>query len=345
MVEVKMDSNLKPTVILLMRKSRPSGHSIERLFNNLEPHLSQSCNVSMIEVPYFGTTPFGFIRNLIFTRRLKADVIHVTGDIYYCALAIPRNRCVLTIHDLVTIRRLAGLRRRIFTFFWYTGPLWWARYITTISEDVQQQLKAEFPKLDLNVSVIVNCVDGIFGQLPREYRPIPPKPHFLIVGTTEHKNLQRVAQAVSRVPGDLRIIGPLTQNQRDYLVSLRLNWSSAQQLSADQLVSEYRASDVLIFASTYEGFGLPILEAQLNELPVITSNIEPMASIAGDGAVLVDPFSVDDIHDGILKLRDDPILSERVIAKGRINASRYSPQTIASAYVSYYTSIASMRLD
>ena len=73
----------------------------------------------------------------------------------------------------------------------------------------------------------------------------------------------------------LRIVGPLSDRQRSLLRSLDLDWTSAQQLSGEEMVREYRESDLLVFASTYEGFGLPIVEAQAIGLPVITSEHGP----------------------------------------------------------------------
>src|ERR1039458_6813373 len=124
-----------PTVILLMRKKRTNNYSIEGLFENLVPPLSRQFDVRVVHVPCFGDSPVEFFRNLIFTARLSADVIHVTGDIQYCALAIPRRRCVLTVHDLVSLNRLKGARKHVFSLLWYSLPLRWAKHVTSISEE------------------------------------------------------------------------------------------------------------------------------------------------------------------------------------------------------------------
>jgi len=71
------------------------------------------------------------------------------------------------------------------------------------------------------------------------------------------------------------------------------------RLTDAELVEAYRRCDMVVFASLYEGFGLPILEAQAMGRPVITSNFGAMREAAGDGALLVDPYSVESIRDAV----------------------------------------------
>ena len=83
-----------PKVILLMRKEASGYYSIERLFESLVPLLSEHFEVAIVQVPCHSRGILRCLRNLVFTARLRADLIHVTGDIYYCSLAVPRRRCV-----------------------------------------------------------------------------------------------------------------------------------------------------------------------------------------------------------------------------------------------------------
>ena len=77
------------------------------------------------------------------------------------------------------------------------------------------------------------------------------------------------------------------------------------RLTDGELVEAYRRCDMVVFASLYEGFGLPILEAQAMGRPVITSNFRAMREAAGDGALLVDPYSVEAIRDAVLRIKRD----------------------------------------
>jgi glycosyltransferase involved in cell wall biosynthesis len=92
----------------------------------------------------------------------------------------------------------------------------------------------------------------------------------------------------------------------------------------DDLPKIYNLADLLLFPSLYEGFGLPILEAQACGCPVLTSNVTSCPEVAGDGAHIVDPYSVDEIRDGILKIIKDNNYKEQLIKKGFENIKRFS---------------------
>lgn len=90
------------------------------------------------------------------------------------------------------------------------------------------------------------------------------------------------------------------------------------------LVGIINLSDICLFASLYEGFGLPILQAQACEVPVITSNVSSMPEVAGEGAILVDPRSVDQISKALDRVLNDYTLKSELIKKGNENLKRFS---------------------
>jgi len=108
------------------------------------------------------------------------------------------------------------------------------------------------------------------------------------------------------------------------------------RLADEELVAAYRRCDLVVFASLYEGFGLPILEAQAMGRPVITSNFGAMREAAGDGALLVDPYSVEEIRDAILRIKREPGLREELVRKGRENAERFRAEVVAERYAGIY---------
>ena len=80
------------------------------------------------------------------------------------------------------------------------------------------------------------------------------------------------------------------------------NWSN---LSLDEVVRKYQQCDLLTFCSTYEGFGMPIVEANVVGRPVVTSDISSMPEVAGNAACLVDPFDSASIRSGIRRVIKD----------------------------------------
>lgn len=326
----------QPVVMLLMRHELPGYYSIERLFGTLVPFLSENFEIRIVRVPCPSSGAWRCLRNMLFTARLRADVIHVTGDIQYCALAVSRRRCVLTVHDLRHLTRLGGLRKRVFLLLWYELPLRWACYVTAISDETRRQLQREFPGPGRRVEVILNCVDPAFRRGTSSAAASPGKPRVLQVGTGANKNLERVARAASSLPLHLRVIGPVSKAQRKVLELAGVDWSSLAELQWEDLLCEYLNSDVLMFASTYEGFGLPIVEAQAIGLPVITSDIPPMKEVAGDGALLVNPYDEGNIRGGLEAVLRERDLARRLIDLGHENVKRFDAQLVSRQYAAVY---------
>ncbi|HEY1406751.1 MAG TPA: glycosyltransferase family 1 protein [Spirochaetota bacterium] len=96
-----------------------------------------------------------------------------------------------------------------------------------------------------------------------------------------------------------------------------------------ELVSLYNLADCYMYPSRYEGFGLPILEAQACGCPVITSTVSSCPEIAGDSALLVDPEKPEEIADAIFRIVTDPALRKSLIEKGYANCKRFSWRTMA----------------
>jgi glycosyltransferase involved in cell wall biosynthesis len=111
------------------------------------------------------------------------------------------------------------------------------------------------------------------------------------------------------------------------------------RLTDEELVAAYQRCDMVVFASLYEGFGLPILEAQAMGRPVITSNFGAMREAAGDGALLVDPHSVDESRAAIMRIMNEPGLREELVCKGRENAEKFRADPIALKYAEIYRAV------
>jgi len=112
------------------------------------------------------------------------------------------------------------------------------------------------------------------------------------------------------------------------------------RLTDDDLTEAYRRCDMLVFASLYEGFGLPILEAQATGRPVITSSFGAMKEAAGEGALFVDPYSVEAIRDAVLRVKNEPGLREELVRKGRENVEKFRAESVALKYAEIYRGLA-----
>lgn len=86
----------------------------------------------------------------------------------------------------------------------------------------------------------------------------------------------------------------------------------------------YKMSLMVYYASLYEGFGVPIIEAQACHIPVITSNISSMPEVMGNSAIFVNPYEIKEIEEAIITLFHDQLLRERLIHNGYSNALKYT---------------------
>jgi len=98
-------------------------------------------------------------------------------------------------------------------------------------------------------------------------------------------------------------------------------------LPEETLAVMYRLAAVFVFPSLYEGFGLPPLEAMASGTPVVTSNVSSLPEVAGDAAVLVDPYDPAAIADGIHRVLTDPALRAGLREKGLARARQFSWET------------------
>lgn len=325
------------SVCLIFRKPRPLFHSIEKVFALIAANVGDTIAIRKIFLPYHTTSMRNIVRNLLFARKQQADVYHVTGDIHYAVLLLPAKRTMLTIHDCVFMNQNTGIKRWVLQQLFLRWPVKRSAVVTTISEQSKQDIVRYSGCNPDKVIVIPNPVDD---RLPFHPKPFNAQvPVLLFIGTSPNKNLTRVIQSVTGLPCILDIVGKISPADAHLLESTGVQFRESFQLSDEEMASKYLAADALLFPSTYEGFGLPIVEANRVGLPVITSNLSPMKEVAADSAVLVDPLSVASIREGTQRVISDPRLREQLVRNGLRNVSKYQPTAIAHHYADLYRSL------
>lgn len=275
--------------------------------------------------------------NMVEAMFRQGDVNHVTGDVNYLAVLLHKPKTLLTILDCVTLRRLRGLRYWIVWLLWYWLPVKRSRLVTTISAATKDEL-LKFLSIPTDKIRVVHCpVSPSFLPVQKDF--CGQKPVILQVGTSQNKNLDRVAEALRGVDCRLRIVGELSDSQKSTLAFNQIDYSVAGRVSDEQLLEEYRGCDMLLFASTYEGFGLPIVEANATGRPVITGNVTSMPEVAGNAACLVDPFDIKSIQQGVERVIADAEYRDLLVANGFLNVERFRPAAIAAQYAEVYAII------
>lgn len=333
-----------PTRIQVVHFQRKPGlglFSVERMFADLRAAMPPSITVTLRVNRFMSKGVLRRVVDAFGARRRSGAVNHILGDVHYLAWLLPRRRILLTILDCVSLERLSGPHRWLFWFLWYWGPVKRAAQITVISEFSRQALLRWVHYPPERIHVIPPPLSPEFVHTPLASRI--GQPRLLQVGTDPNKNLLRVIESLTHLPVTLVIIGVLGPVELDALAQRDIDYENHVDLSRAELVEQYHRADLLVFVSTYEGFGVPIIEAQAVGRPVVTGNVCAMPEAAGGAACLVDPFDAADIRRGICRVLDDPAYAAELVERGLENASLYSLDRIALRYEAIYGAIAATK--
>lgn len=322
---------------LVIRDSREGNHSIERLFNAVEGQFQKRYVCHKIILPHRPSGPLAVLRNMLYVRKHARGIVHVTGDAQYAALLLPGRRTVLTIHDCGYLENLKGIKKILFKWIWFRIPCYMAAQITVISPATKDILEKNLGCLGDKISVVENCMT--LGLQPTKKTFNQTKPRILQIGSGPHKNLDTLIRAVKDISCELFIVGKISASNLALLKKCKIAYQNEYAVSDDRLQEIYHQCDILFFASRYEGFGLPILEAQTVGIPVITSNILSMPWVAGEGAVIVDPQNSQQIKQAVLELTNNECLRNSYLLKGYQNLKRFCAEKVADKYAKIYQSL------
>jgi glycosyltransferase involved in cell wall biosynthesis len=323
-------------ISLFFRKPRADeNYSIERLFDAVSKALpNDRYEVRCLVCPFESK---GMLRRLLivfWAAFNQSDINHVTGDVNFLGLLLRRPRTVLTIHDSASMLRLTGLKRWIYGWIWLRLPIMRAGRVTVISESTLLETLEYCKGYSSKFRIIPNCVTGRLSASTKSFNN--RRPRILQIGTRENKNLVRVIEALTGIPCLLVIVGPLTTEQIQLLNDRSVIYENYPSLDNAPMAQQYQLADVVVFVSTYEGFGLPILEAQTVGRAVVTSARAPMDKVAGTGAALVNPDDVAEIRAAINRIVEDESYRSNLVAAGFENVKKYSPEAIAAEYAAVY---------
>lgn len=320
--------------MLYFRRKRIGTNSIETVFKAINPLLRQPHE--NIFLPCEGGTPTVIIRNILFAHRHRSKINHITGDVHYIALGTGRNS-ILTIHDVGSALKGNWMKRFFVKILWFYLPALIVKRITVISEFTKRELLKIVPFAENKITVIYNPFSNNLHFSPKAY--INSKPIILHIGTKENKNLERVLQAINNQNYKIIILGKTTEKQLDLLHELLIDYENYYDIEYEKVVSLYYQCDIVSFPSMYEGFGMPILEANAVGRPIIVGDIDVLHEVACDAAYYVNPYDVNAIAEGFKRISIDMPLRQKLVLNGQKNIQRFVPSTIASLYNDVYKSI------
>ena len=246
---------------------------------------------------------------------------------------------VTTIHDLVPLRfpnishpKIVSVHKR--RLEWVKKEV---QRIIAVSEFTKKEIVEVLDIDPAKIIVIPEAADTIFRPTPQsKIEQVAKKyelnkPYLLVVGSDPRKNLPRIIEACktlkTEIDLDLVVVG------RPWNNALGQKARFLGYVERTDMPALYSGARTLVYASVYEGFGLPILEAMSSDCPVVTSNLSSMPEVAGDAAFFIDPNNSRDIALGI-----KGILSNRTkwIKRGRERVKKFSWIKAAESTIKVY---------
>ena len=290
-------------------------------------------------------------------KQTKYDRLNLFHAYYY---PVPRLDIpvVLTVNDLRFLHMPKTYRLPRYLFLKaVVGPsILKANRIIAISHFTKQDLLEHF-------RISENKIDVIYCPLPRHFEILPdkdllaqvqkkyniPENFILYVGNLEpRKNLVRLLEAYAIVKKkfniSLAIIGtPVRQYNllfdRIKAYNLEKDVICTGYVADEDLPSLYRLANLFVFPSLFEGFGIPVLEAMACGTPVVASNVTSLPEVVGDAGILVNPYIVESIAEGISSVLSNSQLEKELITKGYERIKVFDAGKIATQVLDTYKKV------
>lgn len=264
----------------------------------------------------------------------QVDLIH-TSDWTEPPSRVPK---VTTIHDLIPFK-FARLTPTVIRSA-HRDRLKWvvqeSRRIIVPSENTKRDLvmlgvKAEIIRVIYEAPNLKKATETKVAQAKKNYGIHDD--YLIAIGTKPWKNLERIINAFHLAKGGKRLKLLVVGEKKGSRFENERGVRFLGYIPDTDLAGLLTGAKALVFASLYEGFGVPILDAFNCDVPVVTSNVSSMPEVAGDAAVLVDPYNISSIAEGIEKVLSAP---KTYIAKGARRVKNFSWEKCARETLEVY---------
>jgi glycosyltransferase involved in cell wall biosynthesis len=290
-------------------------------------------------------------------HKLGADLLHSP---HYVLPLLCRKRAVVTIHDCIHLLFPQYLPNR--AAYQYARAMMGSairrsELVFTVSEASRRDILRFYPKADAErLQVVPNAIDEAIVEDPGEEEMERVQERYQVRGRfilyagniKPHKNLERLVAAFGMLKQrggheDVKLL--IIGDEINSYGSLRRSVEAAGVrqdvrffgfVPSRTLSALYRLASVFAFPSLYEGFGLPPLEAMACGTPVVTSRISSLPEVVGDAALLVDPYSTEDIAHGLERVLCDDGLRAELSTRGRARVKQFSWERSVEAIHSGY---------
>jgi glycosyltransferase involved in cell wall biosynthesis len=293
----------------------------------------------------------------------RIELLHALAFAGPLAISIP---WVVTVYDLSFMRYPQSFNtvNRVYLTWAIRNSLRRADRVIAISESTRRDLISIFGARPDRVAVVYCGKDPAFAPSDnhaevaafRARRGLPDQ-FILHVGTIEpRKNIPRLIRAftrakrAARLPHKLVLLGARGWKHADVDAvieqeNVRDDVIFTGYVPQDELPLWYRAADLLAYPSLYEGFGMPPLDAMASGIPVVTSNAAALPEVVGDAALQVAPEDEAALADALVRTATDHALREQMIARGLVQAAKFSWARAARETTDIYRAVLAERLS
>ncbi|MDY6800012.1 MAG: glycosyltransferase family 1 protein [Bacteroidota bacterium] len=274
-------------------------------------------------------------------KKINADLF-ISPD-GYLSLKSPINSLAV-IHDINFIHFSKGLPFLQQKYYRYFFPKFAkkANRIVTVSEFSKKDISKQFNVKNDLIDVVYNGANEIYQPISKKEKEKTKQKFtqgndfFIFVGAlSPRKNISNLLLAFEKFKEQtssnvkLLIVGEkMFKTKKINHIYKDLHYKDdiifAGRMIPEDLKLLYGSALALTFVPYFEGFGIPIIEAMHCNIPVITSNVTSMPEVAGDAALLADPFSIESITDAMRKIYEDKNLSNQLVEKGKIQQQKFS---------------------
>jgi glycosyltransferase involved in cell wall biosynthesis len=286
------------------------------------------------------------------------DLFHATD--FVLPPTLPRVVSLLTVHDLSFVRVPESTSPSLKRYLDVVVPhsVYRSTHVLADSQATKDDLISLYGTSGSKITVLLSGVDERFFDKLAAVRLMTTRsmyalegfPYIFCVGTVQpRKNYARLIQSLAQLRNqgiDIHLViaggkgwleNPIYKTISDTHMEDFVHFIGF--VADEDLPALYRNATCIAFPSLYEGFGLPILEGMASGVPVLTSNVSSLPEVAGDAAIMVDPYDLDAITDGLQRLILDSDLRNMLIEKGLSRARQFTWEKSARQLLGIYQNL------